>query len=266
MSDRAPGSSRRALLTGIGAAAGVLALPGRHAFSAAPVAAAPTRRIGFALVGIGKLSQKQLIPALRATQVARLTALVSGHPDKAKPRRRRKRPRRAQHLQLRDLRLHRRQPRHRRRLRRAAELDARRIQHPRRARRQTRLLREADGGDARGVRADDRRRQEGRPPARHRLPPALRTLQPGAGPHRPGARARRAEVHRGDRRHHPRRPEEWRLDKKLAGGGSMVDIGIYALQAVRHVSGEEPISVSARATITDSRASSRTSTRRWRSR
>ncbi len=31
----------------------------------------------------------------------------------------------------------------------------------------------------------------------------------------------------------------------------MVDIGIYALQAVRHVAGEEPISVSARATITD---------------
>jgi len=35
----------------------------------------------------------------------------------------------------------------------------------------------------------------------------------------------------------PADPKEWRLDKKLAGGGSMVDIGIYALQAVRHVSG-----------------------------
>ncbi|HXU01612.1 MAG TPA: Gfo/Idh/MocA family oxidoreductase, partial [Polyangia bacterium] len=49
----------------------------------------------------------------------------------------------------------------------------------------------------------------------------------------------------------PVEPKQWRLDKKLAGGGSMVDIGIYALQAVRYVTGEEPASVSARATITD---------------
>ena len=49
----------------------------------------------------------------------------------------------------------------------------------------------------------------------------------------------------------PVEPKQWRLDKKLAGGGSMVDIGIYALQAVRCVAGEEPVSVSARATITD---------------
>jgi predicted dehydrogenase len=46
-------------------------------------------------------------------------------------------------------------------------------------------------------------------------------------------------------------PKQWRLDKKLAGGGSLMDIGIYALQAVRYVSGEEPVSVSARQTVTD---------------
>jgi predicted dehydrogenase len=46
-------------------------------------------------------------------------------------------------------------------------------------------------------------------------------------------------------------PNQWRLDKKLAGGGSMVDIGIYALQAVRRVAGQEPVVVSARATVTD---------------
>jgi predicted dehydrogenase len=49
----------------------------------------------------------------------------------------------------------------------------------------------------------------------------------------------------------PVEPGQWRLDKKLAGGGSMVDIGIYALQATRFISGEEPASVSARMTITD---------------
>ncbi len=33
---------------------------------------------------------------------------------------------------------------------------------------------------------------------------------------------------------------EWRLDRKLAGGGSLVDLGIYPLNAIRHITGEEP--------------------------
>ncbi|HXX68906.1 MAG TPA: Gfo/Idh/MocA family oxidoreductase [Polyangiaceae bacterium] len=44
---------------------------------------------------------------------------------------------------------------------------------------------------------------------------------------------------------------QWRLNKKLAGGGSLMDMGIYALQAARYISGEEPTSVSAQQTITD---------------
>lgn len=39
---------------------------------------------------------------------------------------------------------------------------------------------------------------------------------------------------------------EWRLDKKLAGGGPLVDVGIYALQTCRFVSGLEPVEVNAR--------------------
>ncbi len=35
-------------------------------------------------------------------------------------------------------------------------------------------------------------------------------------------------------------PNQWRLKKDLAGGGSLMDIGIYALQAARYLSGEEP--------------------------
>jgi predicted dehydrogenase len=40
-------------------------------------------------------------------------------------------------------------------------------------------------------------------------------------------------------------PDQWRLKKDLAGGGSMMDIGIYALQAARYLSGEEPSEVNA---------------------
>jgi glucose-fructose oxidoreductase len=40
-------------------------------------------------------------------------------------------------------------------------------------------------------------------------------------------------------------PKQWRLRRKMAGGGSLMDIGIYALQAARYLSGEEPAEVSA---------------------
>jgi predicted dehydrogenase len=40
-------------------------------------------------------------------------------------------------------------------------------------------------------------------------------------------------------------PTQWRLKKDLAGGGSLMDIGIYSLQASRYVTGEEPVEVNA---------------------
>lgn len=40
----------------------------------------------------------------------------------------------------------------------------------------------------------------------------------------------------------------WRLDKKMAGGGSLFDLGIYPLNAIRWIAGEEPTSFSAQTT------------------
>jgi predicted dehydrogenase len=40
-------------------------------------------------------------------------------------------------------------------------------------------------------------------------------------------------------------PTQWRLNKKMAGGGCLMDIGIYALQSARYLSGEEPTEVNA---------------------
>jgi predicted dehydrogenase len=40
-------------------------------------------------------------------------------------------------------------------------------------------------------------------------------------------------------------PKQWRLRKPMAGGGSLMDIGIYALNAARYLSGEEPVAVNA---------------------
>lgn len=46
-------------------------------------------------------------------------------------------------------------------------------------------------------------------------------------------------------------PDAWRFHKALSGGGSLMDVGIYALQATRFITGEEPILVSGIETKTD---------------
>jgi len=46
-------------------------------------------------------------------------------------------------------------------------------------------------------------------------------------------------------------PKQWRLNKALAGGGSMMDIGIYSVNGSRYMIGEDPIWVTAQETKTD---------------
>ena len=46
-------------------------------------------------------------------------------------------------------------------------------------------------------------------------------------------------------------PSQWRLNKALAGGGALMDIGIYAINGARYMVGEEPIWVTAQETKTD---------------
>jgi len=41
-------------------------------------------------------------------------------------------------------------------------------------------------------------------------------------------------------------PSQWRLKKALSGGGSLMDMGVYSLNAARYMTGEEPIAVTAR--------------------
>jgi predicted dehydrogenase len=46
-------------------------------------------------------------------------------------------------------------------------------------------------------------------------------------------------------------PGEWRLSKKLAGGGPLFDVGIYSLNACRYLTGEEPAQIAAYASVID---------------
>ncbi|MBV8253600.1 MAG: Gfo/Idh/MocA family oxidoreductase [Chitinophaga sp.] len=46
-------------------------------------------------------------------------------------------------------------------------------------------------------------------------------------------------------------PTQWRLNKELAGGGSLMDIGIYAINGARYMVGEEPVWITAQEIKTD---------------
>lgn len=46
-------------------------------------------------------------------------------------------------------------------------------------------------------------------------------------------------------------PSQWRLNKQLSGGGSMMDIGIYSVNGARYMLGEEPVWVTAQETKTN---------------
>jgi len=41
-------------------------------------------------------------------------------------------------------------------------------------------------------------------------------------------------------------PDAWRLKKALAGGGGLMDMGVYTIQAARYTTGKEPVAVTAR--------------------
>jgi predicted dehydrogenase len=247
MTSSPPPFSRRSALTQIAAGTAALALP-RRVLGAAPP---PPRRIGFALVGIGKLTQKQLIPALRATRVARLAALVSGHPDKAKQV--------ASENSLAERNIYSYETFDR--IADNPDVDVVYVVLPNSMHAEY-SIRAARAGkhvfcekpmavtpaecEQMIAAARKAKRQLGIgyrlhfEPYNQELVRLARSREIGA-PKFITATAGTIPVE----------PGQWRLDKKLAGGGSMVDIGIYALQAVRAVSGEEPVSVSARMTITD---------------
>ncbi len=46
-------------------------------------------------------------------------------------------------------------------------------------------------------------------------------------------------------------PGEWRLNKKMAGGGPMMDVGIYSLEACCYLTGEVPVEVSGISSVID---------------
>jgi glucose-fructose oxidoreductase len=233
--------SRRTFLERAGAG-----LVATHVAAVAACAQSPApRKIGWAVVGLGSLSNNQILPAFAKCELSKLTALVSGSPDKA-----RKMaamygvPEKsiysyANYDAIRD----------------NPEIDAVYVVLPngmhaeysmRASRAGKHVLCEKPMAN---TPAECRQMIDAARQANRKLMVAYRVR------YEPFNQALIASVRNkefgplkvvlSEHGFNIGNPDQWRLKGAMAGGGSLMDIGIYSLNAARYVTGEEPTEVTA---------------------
>ena len=203
------------------------------------------KKLGYAFVGLGRLAINQLLPALAESQHCKVTALVSGHPDKAKDL--------AGKYDVPEKNIY--NYDNFDTIKDNPDIDVVYIVLPnsmhaeytiRAAKAGKHVLCEKPMANTRGrMPADDRRLQSGEQEAHDRLPPALRAASHEGDRDRPATNLRQAADDQRRTLASTSAPTQWRTNKKLAGGGPLMDVGIYCLNFARYVSGEEPVTVSA---------------------
>jgi predicted dehydrogenase len=246
--DFSEGMTRRGFLTRVGQ--GVLAanLPGallKNAHAQLKVPDPPGKKLGWAIVGLGSLSIHQILPAFAKCEKSKVVALVSGHPDKANKL--------AQRYGVNSKNIY--NYENYDSLKNNPEIDViyivlpngmhaeytvRGLQagkhvltekpmanSPAECQQMIDTARKADRKlmVAYRCRYEPHNQEAIRIAQSHELGPTQMILADAGFPI-------------GD-------PNQWRLNKKLAGGGSLMDIGIYALNASRYLTGEEPKEVNA---------------------
>jgi len=213
--------------------------------------AEPKRKIGYALCGLGNLSTNQLAPALQNTKYCQLTGIITGSPDKAK------RWQAKYNLPDRSVYTYETMAK----LAENPDIDvvyvvtpnALHAEHtiaaakagkhvlcekpmevsPEKCQQMIEACKAADKQLAIGYRLHfEPNNLECVRLAREKVFGELKYIEAGFG------------FAIGD-------PKQWRLNKALSGGGPMMDVGIYALQAMRYLSGAEPLSVSVITTTID---------------
>jgi predicted dehydrogenase len=233
----------------IGARASAQAPP---AASQAKPAGAPAKKLGYALVGLGSLSEHQIAPALAAkTKLCKLTGLVSGHPDKAKAW--------AQKYGVPEANIY--DYQNFDRIKDNPDIDIVYVVLPNSMHAEY-TIRAAQAGkhvlcekpmaisvkecDAMIAACKAAKRQLAIGYRLHFEPNNLELVR--LARQKVLGNVKLIEAATGFRIGDPK---QWRLDKALSGGGSLLDIGIYSLQAARYISGEEPVRVSAMWANTD---------------
>jgi predicted dehydrogenase len=221
------------------------------ALAASARAAEPGRKIGFALAGLGNLSTHQIAPALQKTKFCRLTGIVTGHPDKAE--------RWKAQYNIPDKNIY--NYDNMEKMADDPDIDAVYVVTPnglhaehtiKAAKAGKHVLSEKpmEVSVEKCQQMIDECKKAGRQLAigyrlhfepnnlecvrlvREKVFGNLKVINAGFG------------FRMGD-------PTQWRLKRALAGGGPLMDVGIYALQATRYLTDEEPVLVSAVETRTD---------------
>lgn len=246
--------NRREFSRLVAGTAGAFALPqftGRSAFAqSAASSSKPGKRIGYCIVGLGRISVDHFMPGVKASSHSRVTAVVSGHPDKAK--------RIAAQYGLPDSAIYSYETYDR--IRDNPEIDAVYIGLPnsmhaeytiRAAEAAKHVLCEkpmsTSVADAKAMIAAAAKANKKLMIAyRDQLEPinlrAIQLIRDGSlGKVQAIESANGFNIARG----------EWRLNKKLAGGGPLLDVGVYSLNATRYLTGEEPEAISAYSSVID---------------
>ena len=213
-----------------------------------PAPLPPEERVGFAIIGLGRISLEQALPAFaecRMAQAGGAGQRLAG--EGAAGGAAIRHPRRGG-AWLRPVRAAGRRPGGAGGLYRAAECHAPRLHRTRRGDRQACADREADGDQQRGLRGDGRRLRAGRCAADGRLSLPVRAGEPRRDPRRAGSGALgKLRFFQAANLQANGPGPQWRYSRQLAGGGALPDIGLYCLNAARFLSNEEPVEVIAQA-------------------
>jgi len=248
MPDRAEkGLTRRRFLerTGQGlAVASAFGTMARRAF-AQQVPEPPGRKMGWAIVGLGNLAINQILPAFAKCEKSKVVALVSGHPDKAAKLAARYgvSPKAIYNYQNYDT------------LKDNPEVDVIYVVLPNSMHAEYTIRGVQAGkhvlsekpmantpGDCQAM--IDAAKKAGRKlmvAYRCRYEPFNKEMIRMAREQELGP----VKVIVADHGFNIGDPTQWRLKKEFAGGGSLMDIGIYSLQAARYITGEEPVEIGA---------------------
>ena len=221
----------------------------------------PGKKLGWAIVGLGSLAINQILPAFSKCEKSKVVALVSGHPDKANKLalRYNVNPKNIYNYQNYDT------------LKDNPEVDIIYIVLPNSMHAEY-TIRGAQAGkhvlsekpmatspaDCQSM-IDAAQKSQSQAHGRVSLP--LRALQSGNDPYGALQRIWAIKVIIADHGFNIGDPSQWRLKRELSGGGCLMDIGIYSLQAARYITGEEPTEVTAQ-TYTDTERSALQGSRR----
>lgn len=211
---------------------------------------APTKKLGFALTGLGNLSTHQLAPALQKTQYCQLTGIVTGHPAKAEAWKAQYNIPEKNIYNYDNMESMADNP----------DIDVVYVVTPNglhaehtikaaRAGKHVLCEKPMEVSVEKCQQMIDECKKAGKQLAigyrLHFEPNNLECVR--LGREKVFGDLKMIEAAFGGRQPNP---NVWRFDPVLAGGGPLMDMGIYALQATRYLSGEEPVEVSGITTVT----------------